>query len=197
MLENNPAQNLNQQEFGNKPFSGHYLVTNPTAKRLDRNLQSQLIDNGHDRVWKYVRSDMKKLIFQIIVVAVGVLALAAYTQAYFFTNICIVTGTIQFHGKLADQGLSVAAYISQDKVAESLTGDNGSFELKIPEYDQTKPAIKGYKSPNDIIQVKLDGRNAKPTFSPASENLRIDLKVDQQSLDVKLSTWGKIKALFK
>lgn len=140
---------------------------------------------------------MKKFVFLILFVAVGILVMAVYTHANFFTNICIVTGTIQFHGKPADRGLAVAAYISQDKVAESLTGDNGSFELKIPEFDPTKPAIKGFRSSNDVIQVKLDGKIAKPTFSPASENLKVDLKVDQQSLDVKLSTWGKIKALFK
>jgi len=118
------------------------------------------------------------------------------TRAFFFANVCLVTGTIQYHGHSAEKGLPIAAFIGEDKVSESQTRDNGVFELRIPEYDSSKPDIKGYRSPNDIIQVKLDGKTASPTFTPSNENLKIDLRVES-TLDVKLSTWGKIKALFK
>jgi hypothetical protein len=124
------------------------------------------------------------------------LAATTAARALFFANICLVTGTIQYHGHSAEKGLPVVAFIGEDKVSESQTRDNGVFELRIPEYDSAKPDIKGYRSPNDVIRVKLDGKTATPTFTPSSENLKIDLRVES-TLDVKLSTWGKIKALFK
>lgn len=117
-------------------------------------------------------------------------------NAYFFSSIFMVTGTITLQGQPVDRDQTVAAFIGEDKVAESKTRDNGTFELQIPEYDPAKPEIKGYHTAEDIIQVKLDGKKAKPTFNPNGDNLKIDLKVET-TLDVKLSTWGKIKALFK
>lgn len=138
---------------------------------------------------------MKRAWIVAIMLFVFLVATTA-TRAFFFTSICLVTGTIQYHGHSAEKGLPIAAFIGEDKVSESQTRDNGVFELRIPEYDPSKPDIKGYRSPNDVIQVKLDGRTARPTFTPSSENLKIDLRVES-TLDVKLSTWGKIKALFK
>jgi hypothetical protein len=134
---------------------------------------------------------------RIIVVALFVsLVITTAARALFFANICLVTGTIQYHGQSAEKGLPIVAFIGEDKVSESQTLDNGAFELRIPEYDSSKPDIKGYRSPNDVILVKLDGRTARPTFSPSNENIKVDLRVES-TLDVKLSTWGKIKALFK
>ena len=144
-----------------------------------------------------VRSNsMKQKTLIVTSTLVALIVLTTCVQGFFFANICIVTGTIQFHGKPAQGGSTVAAFIGEDKVAESLTRDNGSYELKIPEYDPTKPDIKGYRTTDDVVQVKLDGKIAKPTFSPTNENLKVDLRVET-TLDVKLSTWGKIKALFK
>ena len=132
----------------------------------------------------------------IAATVVALLVLTTGVQALLFGNVCVVSGTIQFHGRPADKGLPLATYIGEEKISESQTLDNGAFELRIPEYDPSKPEIKGYRSITDIVQVRLDGRTAKPTFSPSSENLKIDLRVES-ALDVKLSTWGKIKALFK
>ena len=88
------------------------------------------------------------------------------------------------------------AFIGDKKVAESRVEEEGKFSLTVREYDPTNPDQVGYQSPEDIIQVKLLGKDAKPTFSPDKEQIRITLSVEQ-TLDVKLSTWGKIKALFK
>ncbi len=135
--------------------------------------------------------------FKVVVLCLMLALLcSAAAKALFFTNVCIVTGTIQFLGRPADKGLPLTAFIGEDKITEVQTQDNGNFELRIPEYDPSRPDIKGYRSIADVIQVKLNGRNAKPTFSPTADNLKIDLRVET-TLDVRLSTWGKIKALFK
>ena len=142
-------------------------------------------------------SKMSMKFARIALVMMFVLLVATTaTRAFFFANVCLVTGTIQYHGHSAEKGLPIAAFIGEDKVSESQTRDNGVFELRIPEYDSSKPDIKGYRSPNDVIQVKLDGKIARPTFTPSNETVKIDLRVES-TLDVKLSTWGKIKALFK
>ncbi len=139
---------------------------------------------------------MKRLFIlaAISLVCVGLLAQAA--SAFFYGAVFVVSGTISIQGHPAVKDQAIAAYIGEEKITETKTGDGGVFELRIPEYDPASPDIKGYHSFDDVILVKLDGKNAKPTFNPASEQLKIDLKVET-TLDVKLSTWGKIKALFK
>ncbi|MCK4856944.1 MAG: hypothetical protein KAT58_03145 [candidate division Zixibacteria bacterium] len=131
----------------------------------------------------------------LLVVLLG-LGLFGLADAYFFGQVCVATGTIRLYGNLVEKGLPLHAYIGDDKVAESLTKSGGRFELSIPQYDASHPEISGYHSPDDIIQVKLSGKTAKPTFMPNRSKIEINLDVEQ-SLDVKLSTWGKIKALFK
>jgi hypothetical protein len=138
---------------------------------------------------------MKRVKF-VLSLLVILIALSAGADAFFFGNLFVVSGTIQFRGRPADKGVPLSAYIGEEKICESQTKDNGIFELQIPEFDPAKPEVKGYHSADDVIQVKLDGRNAKPTFTPSGDNLKIDLRVET-TLDVKLSTWGKIKALFK
>lgn len=139
---------------------------------------------------------MKRNYIKILLLLVAVLFAVQTANAYFFSSTFMVTGTITLQGHPVDRDQTVSAYIGEDKVAESKTRENGAFELQIPEYDPAKPEIKGFRTAEDIIQVKLDGKKAKPTFNPNGDNLKIDLKVET-TLDVKLSTWGKIKALFK
>jgi hypothetical protein len=138
---------------------------------------------------------LKRPLIIVFGIAIMILATTA-ANGLFFTTVFVVSGTVQYQGHIADKGLPIVAFIGDDKVAESQVRDNGAFELRIPEYDPSKPEVKGYRSSNDVVQVKLDGKNAKPTFTPNADNLKIDLRVET-SLDVRLSTWGKIKALFK
>ncbi len=117
-------------------------------------------------------------------------------QALLFGSTCQVSGTIYLYGNLAVKGTPLEAFIGEQKVAETKVVDDGKFTLTVREYDPANPDQVGYQSPEDIIQVKLSGKDAKPTFSPDKDQIKITLSVEQ-SLDVKLSTWGKIKALFK
>jgi hypothetical protein len=116
--------------------------------------------------------------------------------ALFWGQECVVSGTISLYGHFAEKGQMIEAYIDDAKVAEAEVKDEGRFEITIPEYDPKNPETPGYKTPDDILQVKLAGKSALPTFSPSKPSLSVKLNVEQ-SLDVKLSTWGKIKALFK
>ncbi len=147
-----------------------------------------MLKRSSGSLMKYTRTAAISLILALLVTTAA--------RGLFFANVCLVTGTILYHGQPAEKGLPVAAFIGEEKVSETQIAENGSFELRIPEYDPAKPDVKGYRSSTDVIQVKLDGKIARPTFTPVNENLKIDLRVES-ALDVKLSTWGKIKALFK
>lgn len=139
---------------------------------------------------------MKSKVFKNSVVALALILAVNYAQGFFLSSLFMVSGTITFQGQPAQKDQMIAAYIGEEKIVESKVRENGVFELRIPQYDPSTPDIKGYHSPTDVIQVRLDGRKAKPTFNPNSDQLKIDLRVET-TLDVKLSTWGKIKALFK
>ena len=138
----------------------------------------------------------RKALIRLTFLSLFAVLLLGSAHGFIYSNIFVVTGTIQFHGRPAAKDLQLTAYIADARVAEGKTAENGKFELRIPEYDPENPDVNGFHSFDDIIQVKLEGKDAKPTFNPKPEELKIDLKVET-TLDVKLSTWGKIKALFK
>jgi hypothetical protein len=138
----------------------------------------------------------KKALIRFTLVCLAVLLLLSSAQGLIYSNVFVVTGTIQFQGRPATKGLDLSAYIDEARVAEGKTSEDGKFELRIPEYDPAVPEVNGFRSFDDVIMVKLEGKEAKPTFNPKPDQLKIDLKVET-TLDVKLSTWGKIKALFK
>jgi hypothetical protein len=139
-----------------------------------------------------MRRSALKTIFALLMV----LLLFGVAQAFFLTSICTVTGTIYMYGHVAEKGLLVEAYIGEEKIAETETAEAGRFNLKLHEYDPANPDQGGFRSPDDVVQIKLSGKDAKPTIKPNRDKLTVTLNVEQ-TLDVKLSTWGKIKALFK
>ena len=139
---------------------------------------------------------IKKALIRFTFLCISIMFLLSSAHGLIYTNVFVVTGTIQFQGRPAAKDLDLTAYIQDLKVAEAKTSEEGKFELRIPEYDPTAPEVHGFRSFDDVILVKLEGKEAKPTFNPKPDNLKIDLRVET-TLDVKLSTWGKIKALFK
>ncbi len=139
---------------------------------------------------------IKKALMRFIFLCLAIMLLLSSAHGLIYSNVFVVTGTIQFQGRPAAKDLNLAAYIEDTRVAEGKTSEDGKFELRIPEYDPNAPEVNGFHSFDDVILVKLEGKEAKPTFNPKPDKLKIDLKVET-TLDVKLSTWGKIKALFK
>ncbi len=138
----------------------------------------------------------KKALIRLPLLCLLVVLLLGSAHGLIYSNVFVVTGTIQFQGRPAAKNLDLTAYIDDSRVATGKTAEDGKFELQIPEYDPANPDVNGFHSFDDVIQVKLEGKAAKPTFNPSPDKLKINLKVET-TLDVKLSTWGKIKALFK
>lgn len=109
---------------------------------------------------------------------------------------CTISGNLQINGQNAPAGSLVEAYIDDEKIVSTRTIQAGKYEITIPKYDPADPSQKGYHSENDVVLIKVDNRKAEPTFNPAPGAMKINLNVNT-SLSVKLTTWGKIKALFK
>ena len=70
----------------------------------------------------------------------------------------------------------------------------GRTVVLIPKDDPSTSKKEGWAD-GDTITIKVDGFTTVPSFAAFSGTKKIDLFLP--SLDVKLTTWGKIKALFK
>ncbi len=66
--------------------------------------------------------------------------------------------------------------------------------MAIPKDDPATAKKEGWAE-GDIITIKVGGYTALPSFKAFAGSQRRDLRVP--TLGVELSTWGKIKALFK
>jgi len=123
-----------------------------------------------------------------------VFLLWGWTAAQEFAWYCRPYGTINYRGDLAPDGLKVTAFIGGEKFASSETKKDGEYSLAIPEDDPATAKKEGWAE-GDIITIKVGGFSAVPSFKAFSGSKKVNLYVP--SLDVKLTTWGKIKALFK
>lgn len=106
---------------------------------------------------------------------------------------CQPYGDVKFRGEPVPDGYKVEAMIGEKKFAET-EAKNGKYNLLIPADDLVTPVKEGW-SEGDRITLKVNGYKALPTFEAFEGNKNYDIFVP--SLDVKLSTWGKIKSLFK
>ena len=122
-----------------------------------------------------------------------VFLLCGLTAAQEFAWYCRPFGSINYRGDRAPDGLKVTAFIGGKDFASSQTED-GEYSLAIPKDDPATSKKEGWTE-GDIIIIKVGGYSAVPSFKAFSGSKRVDLRVP--TLDVKLTTWGKIKALFK
>ncbi len=136
---------------------------------------------------------MRRLVLSTIV---GILCIAAVLSAFTLIEDCKVHGSLRIDGSPAAVGMELVAVIGADEVARTTVSHSGSYSMVIHAYDQQKPDVNGFHSEDDVITIYVDGRKAEPSFNARSGNTRIDLSV-KTSLEVRQSTWGKIKALFK
>ncbi len=123
-----------------------------------------------------------------------VLLFCGWVAAQEFAWYCRPSGSINYRGAPAQEGLLVSALIGGVEYGNCLTTSDGTYELTIPQDDLYTSKKEGWAE-GDTITVKVGGFNAIPSFPAFSGSKTINLYLP--SLDVKLTTWGKIKALFK
>lgn len=140
---------------------------------------------------------MRKLAFGVVVVCIftGIL-LAEGLFSWPMVNDCRPYGELTYLGAPAQAGLRLQAKIMETVVAETTVTAAGWYALSIPPDNPRTTAHDGW-NPDDEITIWIGDRKARPTFSAFEGSKSIDLVVPSIALDVKKSTWGKIKALFR
>ena len=108
---------------------------------------------------------------------------------------CVLYGSMSVFGKPAPIGARVEAFAGGSLLADTTVRTQGFYEILIPSDDPVTLEKDGWAA-HDEITIAVDGQAAQPTVIAFEGRDRVDLSV-QLASDVRRSTWGKIKALFR
>jgi len=111
-----------------------------------------------------------------------------------FSGECEPYGSVTYKGFTAPDGYKVVALIDNQKLDSCLV-ESGKYRLSIPQDNpQTQDKKEGWVG-GDIINFKVNGQVAVPSIAAVSTLEEVNITVP--SLGTELTTWGKIKALFR
>ncbi|MBD3234482.1 MAG: hypothetical protein GF315_12220 [candidate division Zixibacteria bacterium] len=140
---------------------------------------------------------MLRLIYKgaIGYIALSLLLIISLTpvDGYSVLGECQPYGDVNYEGKPVENDLVVEAKVGDVVLATSKTM-GGGYHVTIPADNESTPDKDGWNA-GDVITIYIDGKIATPSFTAFTGTQRHNLEV--RTLDVKLDTWGKIKALFK
>ena len=109
---------------------------------------------------------------------------------------CRPHGALTYFGSPAPVGTRLQAKIQGVVVAEGTVTGAGTYALVIPPDNPLTTVRDGWRT-DDQITIWADDYEARPNFAAFDDSRQINLVVASITLDVKKSTWGKIKALFR
>ena len=136
-----------------------------------------------------------RAVILVILVAAACAILAQALMADEFEINCDLTGSLLYQGKPAAVGTPLQAYSGSVLLADTTVREAGHYAISIPHDNPVTPAVDGWLDGVDI-NIHIDGHSAQPTIRPMEGSVHQDLSVLMIS-DVRKSTWGKIKALFR
>jgi hypothetical protein len=123
-----------------------------------------------------------------------VIFLFASAAAWQFSEDCVLTGTVTYFGDSSASGLSIGAFIGDLKVA-SCQSEDGHYRLTIHPDDPATPSVKEGYVEGDPVVIKVNGYKAGDFRASGGIHSRA-LFVSASDVS-NLTTWGKIKALFR
>lgn len=123
-----------------------------------------------------------------------VILLFASASAWQFSEDCVLRGTVTYFGDSKRSELSVEAFIYDHKVGSCET-ENGQYELRIPPDDPATPSVREGYVEGDPVVIKVNGYKAGDFRASGGIHSRA-LFVSASDVS-NLTTWGKIKALFR
>jgi len=122
------------------------------------------------------------------------LGVGAFGQSTNFP--CQPWGKVYYKGRLVPDGRKVWAYI-RDIQYDDTEVKGGAYSLSIPADDPSTPAKEGWEE-SDNLSLKVEGYSGATFFKISSNNLTPQVDINLTTMGVlNLTTWGKIKALFK
>ncbi len=138
---------------------------------------------------KSLRRKLRKMSALLLLI----LLLAGSAAAWQFSEDCRISGVVTYFGDSNLSGLEVAAFVGEIRIAFCKT-QNGKYELTIPQDDPDTPIKDGWAY-EDFITIKVENVSVA-RFEATSGVKIINLNVSTSDVD-NLTTWGKIKALFR
>jgi hypothetical protein len=141
--------------------------------------------------------ELRRLIVRLLVAA-GILlgsATPAPSGGRELTANCELHGTLSVRGSAVEVGARIEAYTGGTWLADTTVQTRGYYKILIPSDDPVTLEKDGWLH-DDEITIAVDGEAAWPTVIAFEGRDQVDLSV-QLASDVRKSTWGKIKALFR
>lgn len=123
-----------------------------------------------------------------------IFTLFSLLRGFPFSGECQPYGNVTYKGLTAPDGYKVVALIDNQKF-DSCSVESGKYRLSIPQDNsQTQDKKEGWAD-GDTINFKVNGQVAVPSIAAVSTSEEVNIIVP--SLGTELTTWGKIKALFR
>jgi hypothetical protein len=108
---------------------------------------------------------------------------------------CELHGAVSVRGEPAAVGARIEAFIDGLLVADTAVAAEGHYEILIPADDPVTVDKDGWET-DDIVTLTVNGESAQPTIVAFEGSKEVNIAV-QHSSNVRRTTWGKIKALFR
>ncbi len=131
----------------------------------------------------------------IVVLGLMWLSVGASLSGREMTSNCELYGAVTIRNAQAQVGATIKAYVGGTLLADSTVQVKGRYAIAIPPDNPVTIEQDGWME-NDEITIVVNGEPARPTITAFEGTLQVDLTVQLVS-DVRKSTWGKIKALFR
>jgi hypothetical protein len=109
---------------------------------------------------------------------------------------CRPHGQFTYFDAPAPVGTRLEAKIGGQIVADTVVTTAGQYAISIPP-DNEQTTIKDGWATDDVITLWVGTHEAQQKFLAFEGSRPIDIVVSSMALDVRRSTWGKIKALFR
>ena len=109
-------------------------------------------------------------------------------------TVCQLSGKVTYKGNPVPDACRVIAYIQGVKYAETEV-KNGIYSLSIPADDPSTLAKEGWVE-GDNVSLKVEGYSGATFSKAAPGSSKVDINLTTMGV-LNLTTWGKIKALFK
>jgi len=122
------------------------------------------------------------------------LFLFASVAAWQLSEDCVLSGTVTYFGDSSASGLSIEAFIGDQKVA-SCQSEDGRYQLTIHPDNPATPSVREGYVEGDPVVIKVNGYKAGDFRASGGTHSRA-LFVSASDVS-NLTTWGKIKALFR
>jgi hypothetical protein len=142
---------------------------------------------------------MNRVFVRILPIVAAILAfgllLAPFPSSRELGSDLEVQGSVVVRNRPANVGATIEAYASGTLLADTTVQMAGFYTLRIPPDDPVTLDRDGWLE-GDEIRFVVDGETASPSMTATGGSHQLDISVQFIS-DVKKSTWGKIKALFR